>query len=1032
MTRRLILTCLWATCAVALSLPAPRASAGDYVADRHYAAGNTYTIDRFATDDFRSNHGRKLARLANGDVVMAGAVHAITQDGSGGMGLGLLRRTPDGQLVPWADRNAGTPFSTDYNILDPITVGGTRVYVSEVKDLTIQNELLLVLADTWTTTGFWQSSIYVFGLDGSFKGANVVDNHFSSAGPREVWGSGLASWRQSALTDSRVYYIGRKKVGAVERITFRRFTLTSAGALTAQTGLLTPNIGSCSMTTWHCSGQGIALGSPATLGGSPRIYITGSIDYPPQPEPTPPGWYAYIAQISATDGSASSANFQMLAHGTRGRGIAVRPRGGFGGVDDVFVVAEQDLACKSGAFVFARQTSGNWSKVIGGSNAATCLPTLSKAFIPTALALQGDRVAVAGRSVWTPTSACLPGDPCPSPEDHVDGAVAVLVASTGELVSPGAPSSSPQPVQYPYTRFYGGPRERHSAFFDIVGDRADSFIAGGTIRTPEDFPTDIGRGTVQFGTLRIQDAAPSNLDELFKDGFESRDGVIPATPVPALAQQQSVVVGGMLSDRFTWRDSALRPRSATLAHNDGQTGPQGQYSPYQNRGGALRQFTYQLPNGSTRTVGTTQSGNAGEGGFGYVVSHAKSTAFCAGPDDSPLGYSIPGAFTRVFTGRHHAIFRFTQNYPRNCVTGTPTIATTVPVTIEWMFATGLDHPIWSVTYDLSSIDPNRLEDDSRAPYGELLFDGAAGEGTHAQIAGVAWGDRYAFTTTSAPLTLNSDWTWTTYNDVPYVKLWTTSSNATMGIVQTQTIYAQDAGGYYGVNLWGDSSASVPQGCTAYTSTPTRMPCPWNWPYQANAYSLDTTPTRSTRLAWGTNYGFLGSTSYLIHGSEMYGGPIPNVVWAPGHPRKSYSTYIVLGQHSDGPVEAQVKDIERLQGVALTASVGTVASSGPSGVGDATAMTYSPRGVDPIRNALTFSANASNQLDANIAAQRGALKNPLIVVRNFTDSTPEVRLGNTLLTADIDYFASHDAATSQLWITLNRTLEGSSNRLRVAP
>ena len=46
--------------------------------------------------------------------------------------------------------------------------------------------------------------------------------------------------------------------------------------------------------------------------------------------------------------------------------------------------------------------------------------------------------------------------------------------------------------------------------------------------------------------------------------------------------------------------------------------------------------------------------------------------------------TTPGHWQRVFEGRHHAIFRFTQNYPRNC----PSFARTIPVTIDWMFSTG--------------------------------------------------------------------------------------------------------------------------------------------------------------------------------------------------------------------------------------------------------------------------------------------------------------------------------------------------------
>lgn len=510
---------------------------------------------------------------------------------------------------------------------------------------------------------------------------------------------------------------------------------------------------------------------------------------------------------------------------------------------------------------------------------------------------------------------------------------------------------------------------------------------------------------------------------LFADGFEA-GGPPPGTAVPAIQVDRNVNVAAMTSDRFTWRDSANRPRSAVLAHNSGQNGPQAPGG-YPNRGGALRQFSYQLADGTTRTANVTASGNAGQGGFGYVVSHAGSTDHCTSGDDSPLGYAFSGNFARVFEGRHHVIFRFTQNYPRYCTTATPAQNHAMPVTIEWQFSTGRDHPLWSVTYDVSAIAANRLNDDSRGPYGELLFDGAASEGAHAQIAGVAWGDRYKFTTTTAPVTTASAWTWNQPNTIPYVKLWTTAPDATMGIVQNRTIVQQDAGGYWGVNRWNSTSAAG-AGCASPAQT---MPCPWNWPYQAIAWSIGANPTRNTRLAWGTNAGFLGQTSYYTHGSAYYGGPLPNTT-APGRPYKSYSTYIVLGPHSAAPVEAQVAQIERIQSLNLTANVGSVAANGPSGVADATPTTYQPAGYDPVRGALAFNA-ASNRLDANIAVGAGTLAIPLVILRNYTGSaTPQVRLGDTVLTADVDYFASKRTSPNELWITLNRNLSGAANRLRV--
>lgn len=509
------------------------------------------------------------------------------------------------------------------------------------------------------------------------------------------------------------------------------------------------------------------------------------------------------------------------------------------------------------------------------------------------------------------------------------------------------------------------------------------------------------------------------VDHIFSNGFES---TVIAPAANGMLIEHDVTVAAMVSDRFTWRDSGNKPRVAVLAHNDGQSGPNA--GTYQNRGGALREFRYQLPDNSTRIADVTTYGNGGYGGFGYVVSHS-SNQFCNG-DDSPLGYSIPGTFQRVFEGRHHAIFRFTQNYTHNCSPAGPAQTTLVPVTIDWVFSTGHDHPLWAITHDLSAVAADYLNDDSRAPYGELNIDGQG----FTDIDGVAWGDRYKFTSTTAPVTLNSAWTWNTPNTVPYVKLWLVTNDATMGTVQSQNIVQQDAGGYFSVTaMWNKTSVTAGANCEGATY---KMPCIDYWPYQSINFNLGpNTSNNNSRLAWGTEYGFLGQTSYHIHGSTYWGGPLPDAT-QPGWPKKSYSTYIVLGTHSSGPVEAQVTQVETVQGISMTAAIGAVVGSGPAGVNRSDTMTYAPAGYDAVRGALALAA-AGNQLDANIAVASGTLKKPLLIVSNYSGAYPTtVRLNGVVLVIDQDYFPSLRGDAQELWITLNSDLTGVSNHFEILP
>lgn len=509
-------------------------------------------------------------------------------------------------------------------------------------------------------------------------------------------------------------------------------------------------------------------------------------------------------------------------------------------------------------------------------------------------------------------------------------------------------------------------------------------------------------------------------DPIFADGFEGSG----PPPAGGLTIEQDVAIDGLAGDRFGWTDRAGLPRSATLAHNNAGTTADG------SRGGELREFRYRV-GAATRTLSAV---GGGAGGFGYVVSHPTDGAFCTGGgDSSSLGHFTPGQFQRVFSGRHHAIFRFTQAYPRYCTVTAPAARYDVPVTIDWVFANGRDHPLWSITWDLSAVPVGRLADDSRAPYGELRIDGAASDAARSAIAGTGWGDRYRFVSTHDPLTFASGWTWNQPNTIPYAKLWTSAVDATMGIVQSETIDQQDAGGYWGQDLWMRSSAQV-SGCPGEHL----MPCNYNWPFQTVNYSLPASgPTNSARIAWGTNFGFLGQAQYRIRGNAYYGGSangtaLPGDPMAPGWPKKSYSTYIVFGTHSADPVGAQVAQIETIQTLTLAASIGSVATSGPAGVADATVQTYAPAGYDAVYGALTFAA-AANRLDATIGVGSGTLRHPLIVVRQWSGGLPNtLRLNGATLVRDQDWLPSPRAGAQELWITLNRDLAAGTHRVEIAP
>jgi hypothetical protein len=182
-----------------------------------------------------------------------------------------------------------------------------------------------------------------------------------------------------------------------------------------------------------------------------------------------------------------------------------------------------------------------------------------------------------------------------------------------------------------------------------------------------------------------------------------------------------------------------------------------------------------------------------------------------------------------------------------------------------------------------------------------------------------------------------------------------------------------------------------------------------------------TSNNNARLTWGTQYGFLGQFTY-----DVNDGIAAN---APGFPEKSYSTYVVLGTHSSGPVEAQVAQVETMQSLVLSATIGNVVTSGPAGIARPDSVTYVPAGYNHVYGALAFEASG-DELDANVNVGAGTLVKPLFIISNYTGGEPDVTLDGVALVADSDYFASVRADASELWLTLNRELAGDTNHLQL--
>jgi hypothetical protein len=439
----------------------------------------------------------------------------------------------------------------------------------------------------------------------------------------------------------------------------------------------------------------------------------------------------------------------------------------------------------------------------------------------------------------------------------------------------------------------------------------------------------------------------------------------------AIAIEAGADVDGFSSDRFTWRDGACRPRSAALVRNDAR-------DPSGHQGGYLRQYVYES-RGEARTCdGSSQR----HPGWGYTVNHFGSSA--------SLSYDTAGTYRTLLAGRHHAIHEYRWSHGID--------GHQVAITVHWSFATGRDHPLWSVTFDASAAPPDAISADTRAPYGDLQWD----HGSGSDVDGVGWGDHYKFVSRDAPVSLQSRWDYSAPNTIPYVVEWSASADAEMGAVQTQTWQQHDAGGYWFYSKWGTSSDM------------NLMPEDWNWTYQLNQYELPFPGgQKSKRLAWGSNYGAVGQRAYPAYGDQRM---------LSGYPFQSYAVFMVLGRHTDGVVAQAVAGLEAVQSARLTASVGRVWTEAPAGVGRTDTAPLEPAGFDP--RYATWNADAEGDRALLRFEAPAALQNPVLVISRWQGGAPQVMLDGAPLVADADFFASVDEAKQQLWITLRSSLSGA--------
>jgi hypothetical protein len=487
---------------------------------------------------------------------------------------------------------------------------------------------------------------------------------------------------------------------------------------------------------------------------------------------------------------------------------------------------------------------------------------------------------------------------------------------------------------------------------------------------------------------------------------------------------------GFNVDRISWTDAKGFTRTADMARFATNT-----VNPGLGRGGYLTRFTYRTGNGDTRTVPITNY--KGDGGFGYIVGHLAdaSAANRNGEDDSPLSSQFANGTAGVkFAGAHHLIYEYTLNYPRWGINYSTTPATTrkydVPVTIQWHFMTNRDHPIWTVTFDLSAAPAGEVFSDSRSPYGNMAYDGTNGSEAAADVVeGIAWGDAFKFRTSGTAgtqLTLNSPWTWNVANtsNVSYVYQWTRTINAEMGIVATGTRNFVDGGGKgsYFVSQAEPARFVIP---TFHNKTSANQPalnnfCPFEnpknyllpcvndvWPYQSLANEMvDNNPVRSKKMTWGTMYGFLGASTHRNNN---------NTASFSGYPKNSYGVSVIFDEKSLTPSEREVAQVAARQAATLTVTNGTVATQVRRGIADSRTAQGPANGADVFATGVyVVDKGASGTLSMTYSAS-ATVNKPVFLIRNWTSPNPPTVLINGAL--GFITYTSVNTATRELWLTL---------------
>lgn len=501
-----------------LAAPLVRADAlrEAFVADSAFNYGFILD-DRFATVSTDTDfHGERLARLSNGDIVVAGLVPAAYQvdQANGLFNIGLVRYGPGGERLAWpAPTGAYVSYFDRY-----LQFPNAYSKFSRIGGLVVAGGFIFVLADYRFSIDQEEAQIVVFREDGTHVGWYVA-----SKTPLES-GVGIVSFTLGGVR--RLFTVNRVlhwipddsgNYGFNERyLGLNRFVVGADGALTddaafGSSGRSVIRDYTCTYYTGDCDFDAEAISlvgsGNATLGvyeiyavAEYRAWYGGGLVVGPAP--------VWVTKFSPTTGSLIWRKVLILHDPDQGgQEFDLAPKdivatrsvlvgGGFS--DSAYLLARTRGPCApfdpSGAVVARIDGDGNLDSTFGDGGLVRfgtpqpCPASDVATADPRAFAFGAyDRLAVVGST----------HDGSSSPVSS-DGFLAVLRTDRGGVADYAV---------HPALQYNGSPWGSQAGFNDVIAYDGSTFAAAGTMTT--------AASAAQFGTARFRS------DRIFADDFAS-------------------------------------------------------------------------------------------------------------------------------------------------------------------------------------------------------------------------------------------------------------------------------------------------------------------------------------------------------------------------------------------------------------------------------------------------------------------------------------------------------------------------------